>query len=66
MGLFIINTITGKIENWLFIESELREVYDAIALPGAKTPMAVGIVTDEIDTTYIYDSTLREPLFTQP
>jgi uncharacterized protein (TIGR03032 family) len=66
MGLFIINTITGKIENWLFIESDLREVYDAIILPGARAPMAVGIVTDEIDTTYIYDSTLREPLFTQP
>lgn len=60
MGLFVININTGNIENWLFIESDLREVYDAIALPGARAPMAVGIVSDEIDTTYIYDSALRQ------
>lgn len=58
LGLFVIDLNTGKIVHWLFIESEMREIYDVVALPNVRTPMAIGTITDEIEKTIYYDARL--------
>lgn len=55
LGLFIIDTRTGEIAHWLFIESTLRELYDVIALPNVRQPSAIGLLTGEIQQTIWFD-----------
>ena len=49
LGLFIVDLRTGEIPHWLFIEGEVRELYDVVALPAVQQPMALGLLTDEIE-----------------
>lgn len=39
----IINLTTGQAEHWLRIGGVVRELYDIALLPGARTPMVVGM-----------------------
>ncbi len=55
LGLFIMDMVSGRIAHWLFIETDLRELYDVVALPGVRQPMAIGLLTDEIQRTIWYD-----------
>jgi hypothetical protein len=55
LGLFIIDLVSGRIVHWLFIETDLRELYDVVALPGVRQPMAIGLLNDEIQRTIWYD-----------
>jgi uncharacterized protein (TIGR03032 family) len=56
LGFFIVNLKTGQVEHWFFIESEdLRELYDVVALPGVRQPMALGFMTDEIQRSIWFD-----------
>jgi uncharacterized protein (TIGR03032 family) len=56
LGFFIINLKTGQVEHWFFIESEaLRELYDVVALPDIRQPMALGFMTDEIQRSIWFD-----------
>lgn len=34
--------------HWVRIEGVVRELYDVVALPGARRPSAIGFKTDEI------------------
>jgi uncharacterized protein (TIGR03032 family) len=48
-GLVVIDLKRGDCVHWLRIEGEvLEELYDVVALPGVRRPMALGFVTDEI------------------
>jgi uncharacterized protein (TIGR03032 family) len=47
-GLVVISLKTGDIVHWLRIEGIIEELYDVVALAGAQRPMAVGVVSDEI------------------
>ena len=47
-GLLVIDSNTGDIVHWLRIEGSVRELYDVVVLPGVRRPMAVGLLTDEI------------------
>lgn len=47
-GLQVIDLRTGDAVHWLRIEGMVEELYDVIALPGVRTPMALGFKTDEI------------------
>jgi len=47
-GLQIINLNTGDVVNWLKIEGIVEELYDVVALPEVRRPMALGFKTDEI------------------
>ncbi|WP_442484570.1 TIGR03032 family protein [Aeoliella sp. SH292] len=47
-GLLVIDTEAGNIEHWLRIEGVVHELYDVVAVPGAKRPKALGFKTDEI------------------
>ena len=48
LGLFVVDTRTGKITEWLLIEGAVRELFDVLALPGVRRPKAVGLFADEI------------------
>ncbi len=48
LGLFIFDLATGAIVEWLFVEGASREIFDVIALPGVRRPMAYGIVGPEL------------------
>ncbi|MFO1039000.1 MAG: TIGR03032 family protein [Geminicoccaceae bacterium] len=47
-GLLVVDLRTGDTVHWLRIEGVVSELYDVAVLPGARRPMALGLVTDEI------------------
>lgn len=47
-GLLVIDLETGDVVEWLRIEGVVRELYDVAALPGVRTPAAIGFMTDDI------------------
>lgn len=47
-GLLIIDLRTGDIVHWLRLEGVANELYDVIALPQVRCPMALGFKSDEI------------------
>jgi uncharacterized protein (TIGR03032 family) len=50
-GLAVIDLRTGDVAHWLWIEGIVSELYDVVALPGVRRPMAIGLKTDEIRRT---------------
>jgi uncharacterized protein (TIGR03032 family) len=56
LGLFVVNLRTGTITDWLFVEGPMRELFDLVALPGVRQPMALGLISDEIQTSVWYDT----------
>jgi uncharacterized protein (TIGR03032 family) len=50
-GLAVIDLRTGDLAHWLWIEGMVSELYDVVALPGVRRPMAIGFKTDEIRRT---------------
>jgi uncharacterized protein (TIGR03032 family) len=48
LGVFVIDTESGAIVEWLTIEGEYRELFDVIALPGVRRPTAVGVVGHDL------------------
>ena len=47
-GIQIIDLRTGDVVHWVRIEGVVDELYDVVALPGVRRPMALGFKTDEI------------------
>lgn len=47
-GLAVIDLKTGDLAHWLRIEGVVTELFDAVILPGAKRPSAIGFRSDEI------------------
>lgn len=47
-GIQVIDLRTGDVVHWLRIEGIVDEIYDVVALPGVRRPMALGFKTDEI------------------
>ena len=47
-GLHVVDLRTGDATHWLRIEGVVEELYDVVALPGMRRPMALGFRTDEI------------------
>lgn len=56
LGVFIMDLATGAIVEWLLVEGPMYELFDVIALPGVRRPMALGLVTDEIQHAIWFDS----------
>ncbi|MBL9152507.1 MAG: TIGR03032 family protein [Verrucomicrobiales bacterium] len=49
-GLMAVNLRTGAIDHWLRLEGTVvTELYDVVALPNVRQPMALGFKTDEIE-----------------
>ena len=47
-ALQVIDLRSGDVVHWLRIEGIVSELYDVSVLPGARRPMALGFMTDEI------------------
>lgn len=47
-GLLVVDLRSGDIVHWLWFDGLVEELYDVVALPGVRHPMAVGFKTDEI------------------
>lgn len=47
-GIQVIDLRTGDAVHWVRIEGIVDELYDVVALPGVRRPMALGFKTDEI------------------
>ncbi|GAB6141275.1 TIGR03032 family protein [Methylosoma difficile] len=47
-GIQVVDLRSGDIVHWLRIEGMVDELYDVVALPGIRRPMALGFKTDEI------------------
>jgi uncharacterized protein (TIGR03032 family) len=54
-GLMIIDLKTGDVLHWLKLDGIVHELYDVVALPGVKRPMALGFKTDEIRRVFAFD-----------
>lgn len=51
LGLFVVDLPSGQITDWLFIDApDLRELFDVVALPGVRQPMALGLLAPDIQT----------------
>ena len=44
----MIDLRTGDAVHWVRFEDLVEELYDVVALPGVRCPMALGFKTDEI------------------
>ncbi|SFN07619.1 DUF4915 domain-containing protein, partial [Nitrosomonas communis] len=47
-GVQVIDLRTGDAVHWLRMEGVVDELYDVVALPDVRRPMALGFKTDEI------------------
>ncbi|MBX2856841.1 MAG: TIGR03032 family protein [Rhodobacteraceae bacterium] len=47
-GLAVIDLKTGDLAHWLRLEGVVSELFDAVVLPGATRPSAIGFRSDEI------------------
>nr|WP_274381784.1 DUF4915 domain-containing protein [Noviherbaspirillum saxi] len=47
-GIQVIDLRTGDVVHWLRMEGVVEELYDVVALPNIRRPMALGFKTDEI------------------
>ena len=47
-GLQVIDLRTADVVHWLRLEGQIGELYDVVVLPGVRRPMALGLVSDEI------------------
>lgn len=56
LGLFIVHLGTGAITDWLLVDGPMHELFDVIALPGVRRPMALGLVSEEIERAVWMDS----------
>jgi uncharacterized protein (TIGR03032 family) len=61
LGLFVVDLRSGEVVEWFFIDGEIRELFEVVALPGVRRPMALGIVSDEIASSVWFDSAVGPP-----
>ena len=47
----MIDLSSGAVVHWVRVEGMVAELYDVVALPGVRRPMALGFKTDEIQRT---------------
>jgi uncharacterized protein (TIGR03032 family) len=58
LGLFVVDVRTGAVAEWLFVDGPMREIFDVIALPGVRRPMAYGILGAELASHVWIDTDL--------
>ena len=47
-GLHVVDLKSGDTVHWLRIDGVIEELYDVVMLPGARRPMAIGMVSGDI------------------
>lgn len=61
LGLFIFDLDRGDVAEWLMVDGPMREIFDVVALPGVRRPMAYGILGPELAESIWIDSAAAEP-----
>ena len=49
-GIAVIDLVRGQVVHWLWLEGFVTEIYDVVVLPGVIRPMALGFLTDQIES----------------
>jgi len=57
-GVLVIDLATGDIVEWLRFNSFINELFDVVAMPAVRCPMAIGPASAEIQQTISFDPTL--------
>ena len=60
-GVMVIDLDRGKIAHWLELEGTVKELFDVVALPNVKQPMALGFKTDEIERLIVFPGETELP-----
>jgi hypothetical protein len=47
----VVDLRSGDAVHWLRLDGLVEELYDVVALPGVRRPMALGFQSDEIQRT---------------
>ena len=58
-GVLIIDLATGDIVEWLRFNSFINELFDIVAMPGVRCPMALGPAGAEIQQTISFDPAIK-------
>jgi uncharacterized protein (TIGR03032 family) len=54
-GVLVVNLATGDIVEWLRFESRINELFDVVAMPNVRCPMALGPASAEIQHAISFD-----------
>ncbi len=54
-GLLVIDTRSGETIEWIRMEGGVREIHDVAVLPGVRNPVAIGLMTDEVQRLITID-----------
>jgi len=54
-GVLVIDRATGDIVEWIKLEGFITELFDVVAMPGVRCPMAIGPGTPEMTSTITFD-----------
>lgn len=55
-GIQVIDLDTGACEHWFRIDGPVTELYDLAVVPGVVRPMALGLLSNEIQSVITHDS----------
>ena len=53
-GVLVVNLATGDIVEWIRLEGGVSELFDVVAMPGIRCPMAIGPGSLEMQTTITF------------
>ena len=56
--MVIVNLASGDIVEWIRLEGFIAELFDVVAMPGVRCPMAVGPDSIEMQTTISFEPTI--------
>ena len=53
--MLIVNLASGDIVEWIRLEGAISELFDVVAMPGVRCPMAIGPGTLEMQNTISFE-----------
>ena len=53
-GVLVVDLATGDIVEWIRLEGGISELFDVVAMPGVRCPMAIGPGTAEMQATITF------------
>jgi len=57
-GVLIVNLATGDVVEWIKIVGAITELFDVVAMPGVRCPIAIGPGTLEMQSTISFEDLL--------
>ena len=61
LGFFIVDLRSGQLAEWLILDGPMHELFDVVVLPGVRRPSALGLMSDEIEHAFWFDSAQLMP-----